>query len=192
MDKEGLEQFFKSLVKNTEYKAKVKSFGGDIDALAAFARELGYDFSTEELRAYQDKALELLQSRVQKSQQSDVPSSPGVKAFYAFTKLAETDAEVAKKLEELASATPEELIAYGKEKGFVFDRQDMLDVGKDILEPSEELSEEELELASGGTTAFLIMLGIGAIVAGGALVFGVAGGAAITGAVLGVTALVKD
>ena len=195
MNRESLEKFFNFLAENQELQAKVKDFGGDVDALAAYARELGYDFSPEELRIYQDKAKELLKGRLRKKlAQPDVSLSPGARDFYALTKLAETDEEVAKRLEEIAAGsqeTPEELIAYGREKGFVFDRQDMLAIGKDILEPSDELSDDELELAAGGTTAFLIMLGIGAIVAGGALVFGVAGGAAITGAVLGVTALVK-
>ena len=191
MGKENLDQFFNSVVANQEYKTKVKSFGGDADALVAYAKEQGYDFSPEELREYQDKARDLLKSRLQKAQQPDTPKRPGEEAFYELTKLADTDGEVGKRLAELAAGTPEELIAYGKEKGFIFDRQDMLTIGKDILEPSDELSDEELELVAGGTTAFLIMLGIGAIVAGGALVFGVAGGAAITGAVLGVTALVK-
>jgi len=195
MNRESLEKFFNFLAENQEHQAKVKNLGGDVDALVSYARELGYEFSPEELRIYQDKARELLKSRLQKKlAQPGVSLSPGARDFYALTKLAETDEEVAKRLEEIASGsqeTPEELIAYGKEKGFNFDRQDMLAVGKDILEPSDELSDDELELAAGGTTAFLIMLGIGAIVAGGALVFGVAGGAAITGAVLGVTALVK-
>jgi len=195
MNRESLEKFFNFLAENQELQAKVKDFGGDVDALVAYARELGYEFSPEELRIYQDKARELLKGRLQKKlAQPDVSLSPGARDFYAFMKLAETDEGVAKRLEEIAAGsqeTPEELIAYGREKGFVFDRQDMLAIGKDILEPSDELSDDELELAAGGTTAFLIMLGIGAIVAGGALVFGVAGGAAITGAVLGVTALVK-
>ena len=192
MNKGNLEQFFELLAKDEELQAKVKSFEGDVDALAAYARELGYDVSPGELREYQHKAHALMKGRLQqKLDRADASLSPGAQAFYAFMKLADTDVAVAKRLEEMATGTPEELIAYGKEKGYIFDRQDMLDIGKDILEPSDELSDEELELAAGGTTAFLIMLGIGAIVAGGALVFGVAGGAAITGAVLGVTALVK-
>ena len=192
MNKGSLEQFFKLLSENEELQAKVKSFAGDVDALVAYAQELGYDVFPEELREYQNKARELMKGRLrQKLDRADASLNPGAQAFYAFMKLADTDAEVAKRLEELASGAPEELIAYGREKGYIFDRQDMLDIGKDILEPSDELSDEELELAAGGTTAFLIMLGIGAIVAGGALIFGVAGGAAITGAVLGVTALMK-
>ena len=192
MSREGLLKFCSFLAENKELQAKAKSFAGDVDALASYAREIGYDVYTEELQEYQDKARELLKIKMQKKMaQPDFSLSPGAQAFYELMKLAETDEEVEKRLEELSAGTPEELIFYGRQKGFVFDRQDILAIGRDILEQSDELSDEELELVAGGTTAFLIMLGIGAIVAGGALVFGVAGGAAITGAVLGVTALVK-
>ena len=195
MDREGLDQFFKSLAKNPEHQAKVKSFGGDADAFAAFIREQGYDISPEELRVYQDKARELLKSRLQKKlDQPDVAKGPGAQAFFALMKLAETDGEVGKRIEALASGTPEELIAYGREKGFLFDEQDMVAIGKEILEPSDELSEEELELAAGGIVdliALAVFVGIGAgvVIAGGV---GVAAGAgAVAGFVLGVTALVK-
>ena len=192
MSREGLLNFCSHLMENQDLQAKVKEFGGDIGATVAYARELGYEVTPQEFGEYQEKARELITIKLQhKLEKPDVSLTPGAQAFCAFMKLAESDEEVAKRLEELAEGTPEQLSAYGAEKGFVFDRDDMLAFGKDILEPQDELSDEELELVAGGTTAFLIMLGIGAIVAGGALVFGVAGGAAITGAVLGVTALVK-
>ena len=198
MNRESLEKFFNFLAENQEHQAKVKNLGGDADALVAYARELGYEFSPEELRIYQDKARELLKSRLQKKlAQPGVSLSPGARDFYALTKLAETDEEVAKRLEEIASGsqeTPEELIAYGKEKGFNFDRQDMLAIGKDILEPSDELSDEDLELAAGGIVdlialAVFVGIGLGVAVAGGV---GVAAGVgAVAGFVLGFTALAK-
>jgi predicted ribosomally synthesized peptide with nif11-like leader len=160
MSREGLESFFRFLVETPECQGKVKSFGGDADALTAYARELGYEFSPEELREHQDKARRLLESRMQKSQRPDASSSPGAREFYKLIKLAETDENVAKRLAELGTGTPEELIAYGKEKGFAFNEQDMQAVGKDILEPSDELSDEELEMAAGGAIFVFIVLGI--------------------------------
>jgi len=78
-----------------------------------------------------------------------------------------------------------------EEKGFTFNEQDMQAVGKDILEPSDELSDEELEMAAGGTTAIAVFLLIaGVAVATGALV-GAAVGAGVGAAVVGVTAAVK-
>ena len=194
MSREGMESFFKFLAENQEHQDKVKSIGGDLDALAAYARELGYDISPEELRESKDKAMKLFKSRLQKAQRPDVPLSPGAQAFYAFIKLAETDEETAKRLAELASGTAEELIAYGKEKGFVFDRQDMLAIGNDILEPSDELSDEELELAAGGLVDIGLALVFVGCVLGLAAVGGVAvaGGAAAGGAAVGfVLALMK-
>ena len=195
MSREGMEKFFKLLAENQELQDKVKSLGGDLDALTAYAREQGYDFAPEELREYQDKARRLLKSRLQKKlTQPDVSLSPGAREFYALIKMAETDEEVAKRLAELASGTPEELIAYGGEKGFVFDRQDMLAVGNDILEPSDELSDDELELAAGGLVDIGLALVFVGCVLGLAAVGGVAvaGGAAAGGAAVGfVLALMK-
>ena len=179
MGRESLEQFFKLLAENPEHQAKLK---GDIDELTKYAREQGYHFSAEELREYQDKARQLLKNKIHiKLQQSDDSRSPGAQNLYALMKMAETDEEIAKRLEELETATPEELIAYGKEKGFSFSEQDIQDFGKDILKPSDELSEDELELAAGGTTVLVafgvsaaIVLGIAAL--GGAFIaFGVVG-----------------
>ena len=146
-----LDRFFGSLMGNLEMQAKVKSFGSDIDALAAYARESGYDVSAEELREYREKAAQLLKSKMKK--QSDDAVSTGIKEFFGLIKLAEDDKDVAKRLAELGSGTPEELIAYGKEMGFIFTEQDIEGAGKSILETSDELSDEELERVAGGTVA---------------------------------------
>ncbi|MCL2095923.1 MAG: Nif11-like leader peptide family natural product precursor [Oscillospiraceae bacterium] len=175
MDKKDMEQFFKFLSENPEHQSKIKSFGSDIDALADYAQKLGYDFSTAELR---ELLKDMLQKRLAKF---DVNLSPGAQAFYALIKLAETDGKVAERLTELGTGRTEDLVAYGKENGFIFSEQDIQDFGKDILEPYDELSEEELELAAGGTTVLVafgvsaaIVLGIAAM--GGAFIaFGVVG-----------------
>ena len=191
MSRKNVENFFKLLMENRECQAKVKGFGGDVDAMTAYARELGYDFSPEEMREYQDKARQLFKSRVQKKlRQPEASSSPGAREFYALIKLAETDENVSKRLTELAAGTPEELIAYGGEKGFTFNEQDMQSVGKDILEPSDELSDEELELAAGGATLLIGLAILGLVAAAGVAAGAVAGGAA-AGAVWAVTASVK-
>jgi len=182
MSREDLEKFFKLLAEDQECRAKVKDFGGDMDALAAYAQELGYEFSSEELREYQDKAQRVLNIRMQKMLgQLEATLPAGVREFYALMKQGEADEEVGKRLAELNTGTPEELIAYGKEMGFYFNEQDIQEVGKFILEPSDELSDEELELAAGGTTVLVafgvsaaIVLGIAAM--GGAFIaFGVVG-----------------
>ena len=89
-------------------------------------------------------------ARKLKELQADASLSPGAKEFVNLMNLAETDESVAKKLAELGAGTSEELIAYGKEKGCVFNEQDMKDVGKIIMEPSDELNEEELKKVAGG------------------------------------------
>ena len=106
---------------------------------------------------------EILMQRLKKLQ-ADASLSPGAQEFIKFMMLTETDESVAKKLAELGAGTPEELIAYGKEKGCAFNEQDMKDVGKIIMEPSDELSEEELKNVAGGH-AFLVLVGTAATMA---------------------------
>ena len=166
MSREGFEGFSRHLTENPECQAKAKGFGGDVDALSAYARELGYNISSEELREYQQQVQKFVQSKIKKAEQSRISLSEGAKAFYKLMELAESDEGVARRLEELSSGTPEELIAYGKEKGFIFTEQDIKDVSKDILEPQDELSEEELELVAGGTTVFAAILVVGGVTLG--------------------------
>ena len=64
--------------------------------------------------------------------------------------MSETDEEVGKRLSGFTLGSADELIAYGKEKGFNFNRQDMKDFAESIMQPSDGLSDEELELAAGG------------------------------------------
>ena len=180
MGRESLEKFFKLLSENKECQAKVKSLGGDIDALSAYAREQGYDVSPDELREYQEKSLKLLKGRMQKKLvQPDVTLTPGAQALYEFIKLARTDESVAGRMAELDAGAPEELIAFGREKGFIFNEQDMQAIGKNILEPSDELNDEELELVAGGTTLVLLgFLAVGLVAAGGLAAGAVVGGGA--------------
>ena len=195
MNNDSIARFASALANNPQLMARAESLGADMDAIAAFAGELGYNISAEDLREYKDNANQLLQNRLQKVQQPAAPQSPGVQAFFALTKLAETDESVAKQLEEIGTDAIDDLITYGAEKGFIFTAQDMAEVGKEILAPSDELSDEELEMVAGGTSLLAIsvvgiFLGIGAVVAGSVVVGGGLGAAA-GGAALGVLAVVK-
>ena len=195
MDTKGLEGFFKFLAESREQQDRVRGMGSDAEALAAYAREKGFNVSADALRECQNKARELLNIRLQKKlAEPKAALSPGAKAFFDFMKMAEGNSEMEARLEELATGTPEQLIAYGKENGFTFDRQDMLDIGKEILEPTDELNDEELEMVAGGIVdlialAVFVGIGLGVAVAGGV---GVAAGVgAVAGFVLGFTALAK-
>ena len=159
MSRESLEKFFQLIAENKECKSKAESFDGNADALAAYARELGYDISAAELREYREQAQQLIKSRMQKLQESEPSLSPGVKEFYKLIELSESDEEVAKRIEELSSGTKKELIAYGKEKGFIFDEEDMKSAANEMIEPKNELSEKELERVAGGV--LLVGLGLG-------------------------------
>ena len=166
-----MEKFFKFLAENPEHQAKVQSFGGDVDALAVYVREQGYEISPEELKEYRDKALRALKDRMQKLQHPGASLSPGARAFLEFIKLAETDEKVAGRLAELGAdsqGNPGEIIAYGKEKGFAFNEEDMKAAGESILNLSDELSEEELKMVAGGDPVLILgFVALAVAVAGG-------------------------
>ena len=174
MEKKGVEQFFQLLAESPEHHARARSFGGDMDALSTYVQEMGYDVSSEELKEYQDKAWEMVKAKAQKKlEKTQAPAnlSQGVRDFYALLKLGESDTSVGERLAELAADAPEALAAYGKEKGFIFDEKDIQAAGENILEPSDELSDDELEMAAGGTTVLLFV----GILAFGAFALGTAG-----------------
>ena len=86
----------------------------------------------------------------EKLQNPDASLSHGAKEFHKLMKLAETDKEVSKRLVALSAGTPAEIVVYGKEKGFTFTEQDMLEFGKGLVHTTGELSDEELQMAAGG------------------------------------------
>ena len=180
MNELKLQQFYDHLQKNPDCQIKAKEFGDDTTALAAYALELGYAITAEDLTAFKSKAKQVLEVKWKELDTAKASLSAGAKQFMEFSKLSDTDAEVEKRITE-ASQNPQELIAYGKEKGFTFDTDDMKEVAKKIMEQEEELSDEELEVVAGGGTMLLLALAFmsAAAVGGAAVVGGVAAGAAV-------------
>jgi len=82
------------------------------------------------------------------------------------------DGEMKKKAEEIGMGDTDALIAYGKEKGFDFSKDDMTALGKET-QAEGELSEGDLEQVAGGivtSTAAAVVgacAGVGSAVAGG-------------------------
>ena len=72
----------------------------------------------------------------------------------AFMEMAQTDSELAAKLEELSKKTKEmgDIIALAAEYGFVFTAEDLKAAKCGGCQGSRELSEEELDNVSGGWT----------------------------------------
>ena len=171
MINENLQKFLAFLAADKDRQAHVRSFEGNMDALAAYAQESGFSVSAQELQSFRENSLKFLEAKMKKAEEQKAAQSPGVQAIYALMALAETDSEVARQLEAMGpDVTRAELIAFGKEKGFIFGEGDLDAVGKDILEPSDELSEEELELVAGGCAVLLFVGGlvIGVLLIGGA------------------------
>jgi predicted ribosomally synthesized peptide with nif11-like leader len=76
-------------------------------------------------------------------------------------------------VQEISFGDPKAIIAYGRELGFEFDEKDLEELGSNVLEQSDELSEEELEMVSGGfVTVGLAIAAMVGVMAGAALVAG--------------------
>ena len=101
MSRENLLGFYMFLAKNSAGMTKVKNFRGNVDAVLAYAREQGYDFSPEELQAQRNIMLQYIKGRIQEIRQLGVSSTPHVQAFRKLFKLDESDEEVSKRLSEL-------------------------------------------------------------------------------------------
>ena len=184
MNEQKFGKFSEYLVKNKECLEKMKGLGNDFAALAAYTCELGFDFTPDDMKDFMSGLQQEIGSKW-KNIESVQTLSSGAKQFMAFSKLADADAETAKQIAEL-SKNPQDLIAYGKEKGFDFDEKDIKEVAKELMEQEEELSDEELESVAGGVTLFLAV----AIIAGVVAVSAGVGAAVTTAAVCGVAAAV--
>jgi len=187
VNEQKFSEFSEYLAKNKECLEKVKELGSDYAALAEYASELGYDLSPDEIKYFlagKQQEIEATWSNLG----SEQTLSDGAKQFMAFSKLADTDAKIAEQIAEL-SGCPQELIAYGKEKGFNFDENDIKEVAKKLMEREEEISDTELETVVGGTlivglallgTVALVSAGVGAAV-GTAAICGVAAAVMLSG-----------
>jgi len=164
------------LLKNPDCLAKAKELGDDMTALAAYACELGYEVTAEDLFAFGGKTRQILEAKWKELDANKESLTGGAKQFMEFSKLADSNPEVAKRVTEL-SGNPQELIAYGKEKGFIFDAKDMEEVAKKLMEQDEELSDDELESAAGG-----IVVVLGSLAVCGLLVVGLVASAGVVAA----------
>ena len=188
MNEQILQRFYDYLVKNPDCLAKAKEFGDDMTALAAYAHELGYDVTAEAFMEFKSKARQTNEAKWKEFETSKGSLSVGAKQFLEFSKLADTDPEVEKRITK-ASKSPQELIVYGKEKGFTFDTKDMEEVAKKLMEQEEELSDDELEAVAGGIT-LVGLAAVGLIAVVGVMAGGVVAVGAV-GAVLCATAAVE-
>jgi len=167
MNELKIQQFYSHLIKNPGCLAKVKELGDDMTAIAAYACELGYEVTTDVLTAHNNKTKQVLEAKWKELDDGKESLSDGAKQFMEFSKLADADTEVAKRITEMYKS-PQEMINYGKEKGYSFDTKDMEEVAKKFMEQEEELSDDELEAVAGGVT--LLAVGVGAILVFSAVV----------------------
>ena len=104
---------------------------------------------------------------------SNASLSEGVQNFIKLLGVAETDEEVSKRLHELGKSSPADLIAYGKEKGFNFSKEDLGVVSQELFKGSDEFSDDDLANVAGGMSGDVsedatIFLAVASVVLSGA------------------------
>ncbi|MCL6611576.1 MAG: Nif11-like leader peptide family RiPP precursor [Peptococcaceae bacterium] len=197
MSIESLNKFLQMLAENEEAANKVKEIGlENAEEIIAYARKLGYDFNRQEFDELRNRVIDINKARIKKNLEKAAAQvkeqRTGMQNLNRFVKLVEENKDIANKVQEIGFDDPKAIIAYAGELGFEFDEQDLEEFGSQILEQSDELTEEELEQVAGGGVLALVVLGLYA--AGAAAVgvgVGTAVGAAMAGVAVGVTSLVK-
>jgi len=97
-----------------------------------------------------ESKIETLKNKIEMLQ-SNTSLSSGAQDLVKLLNLANTDEDVATRLDELGTTSKAELIAYGKEKGFNFTEEDIDTINNELFGASDELSGDELEQVAGGT-----------------------------------------
>ncbi|BAF60492.1 DNA-binding protein H-NS [Pelotomaculum thermopropionicum SI] len=104
MSVEDLNRFMQFLAENEEAANKVKEVGVEnLEAIAAYARELGYEFDRRELEEVMNKVTELYGARIKKNLEkaaaaADKEQRPGMRNLHRFVQLVGENAEIAKKV----------------------------------------------------------------------------------------------
>jgi predicted ribosomally synthesized peptide with nif11-like leader len=177
MSIEELNKFLQMVTTNEEAANKMKEIGDNVDAIIAYGKELGFEFDRQEFDELRKKVIELHKVRIKKNMEKAAATAdmqrPGMRNLHRFVRLVGENKEIAEKVQEISFGDPKAIIAYGRELGFEFDEKDLEELGSNVLEQSDELSEEELEMVSGGfVTVGLAIAAMVGVMAGAALVAG--------------------
>ena len=190
MSIEELNKFLQMVTTNEEAANKMKEIGEDVDALIAYGKELGYEFDRQDIKEVRKKVIELNRVRIKKNLEKAAAAAAkeqrqGMRNLHRFVQLVGENKEIAEKMQEISFDDPKAIIAYAKDLGFEFDEKDLEEFGGNMLEQSDELSEEELEMVSGGfvgVVVFLMVAGLAAgAIAAGALAAGSSSTVKLTG-----------
>lgn len=171
MSIEELNKFLQMVTTNEEAANKMKEIGEDVDALIAYGKELGYEFDRQDIKEVRKKVIELNRVRIKKNLEKAAAAAAkeqrqGMRNLHRFVQLVGENKEIAEKMQEISFDDPKAIIAYAKDLGFEFDEKDLEEFGGNMLEQSDELSEEELEMVSGGFVGVVVFLMVAVLVAG--------------------------
>ncbi|HUM59485.1 MAG TPA: Nif11-like leader peptide family RiPP precursor [Bacillota bacterium] len=178
MSIEELNRFLQMVATNEELAEKMKEIGENDDAIVAYGKELGYDFDRQDIEELRKKVIDLHKVRIKKNLEKAVAAAdkeqrPGMRNLHRFVQLVGENKEIAEKVQEISFDDPKAIIAYARDLGFEFDEKDLEEFGGNMLERSDELSEEELEMVAGGFVDLMALVAFLSIAAAGAAAVGV-------------------
>ena len=168
MSIEELNKFLQMVTTNEEAANKMKEIGEDVDALIAM-QGTGYEFDRQDIKEVRKKVIELNRVRIKESgkvRRWAKEQRQGMRNLHRFVQLVGENKEIAEKMQEISFDDPKAIIAYAKDLGFEFDEKDLEEFGGNMLEQSDELSEEELEMVSGGFVGVVVFLMVAGLAAG--------------------------
>jgi predicted ribosomally synthesized peptide with nif11-like leader len=161
MSIEELNKFMQMVATNKEAAEKMKEIGENDDAIVAYGKDLGYDFDRQDIKELRKKVIDLHKIRIKKNLEKspaadDKEQRPGMRNLHRFVQLIGENKEIAEKVQEISFDDPKAIISYAKDLGFEFDEKDLEEFGSNVLGQSDELSEEELEMVSGGFVGLVV------------------------------------
>ncbi|MGE4267221.1 MAG: Nif11-like leader peptide family RiPP precursor [Deferribacterales bacterium] len=145
--------------------------------VVAYAHELGYEIDADDLEVLYEKFKQSVKDVIETSEADE---SEGMKNLKNFMRFSGSNEDVKRKLAELGFGDPQAVVSYAKELGYEFSEKDLDEFSKQLLDKSEELSDEDLEKVAGGFTlvaALLVAAALAAVIALGAV--GVGGAVAV-------------
>ncbi|BAF60490.1 hypothetical protein PTH_2309 [Pelotomaculum thermopropionicum SI] len=105
------------IAENEEAANKVKEIGVEnLEAIAAYGRELGYEFERRELEELRNKVTELNRARIKKNLEKAAAAAKkeqraGMQNLNRFVQLVGENAEIAQKVQEIGFSDPGAIIA---------------------------------------------------------------------------------
>ncbi|MGE4267220.1 MAG: Nif11-like leader peptide family RiPP precursor [Deferribacterales bacterium] len=179
MSSESFQSFIQAISGDVEATARFKEcILKGRESVVAYAHELGYEIDADDLEILYEKFKQSVKDVIETSEADE---SEGMKNLKSFMRFSGGNEDVKRRLAELGFGDPQAVVNYAKELGYEFSEKDLDEFSKQLLDKSEELSDEDLEKVAGGF--LLLSLALTALVGVVSMAIAAVSGAAVGAAV---------